>query len=269
MNVVADGLRRVGFEIRSYFRAPDQVFFTFLFPLVMFALFASIFDGQTVGTMPDGSEGPPMAQYYLTGMLAMAVLLSGTQSLAIDIAIEKHDGGLRRLGATPLHQASFFIGKFGSTLVTCLAQIVLLLAFARLAFGVELPADAEHWTTFAWLVLLGLACFAALGIALSAAPRSSRTASAVVIPVILIPQFVSGIFLPFAALPEWVQSVASVLPLTWFAQGVRSVFLPPELAAAEPAGEWRLGLVALVLAGWLVVGLVISRLTFRWTRGRA
>ena len=48
------------------------------------------------------------------------------------------------------------------------------------------------------------------------------------------------------------------------AQGLRSVFLPDVLAAAEPAGSWELGRVALVLALWCVVGLLLCVATFRW-----
>ena len=48
------------------------------------------------------------------------------------------------------------------------------------------------------------------------------------------------------------------------AQGLRSVFLHDQLAAQEPAGSWELGRVALVLAVWCVVGLLLCVRTFRW-----
>jgi ABC-2 type transport system permease protein len=48
------------------------------------------------------------------------------------------------------------------------------------------------------------------------------------------------------------------------AQGLRSVFLPDALAAQEPAGSWELGRVALVLAVWCVLGLLLCVATFRW-----
>ena len=46
--------------------------------------------------------------------------------------------------------------------------------------------------------------------------------------------------------------------------GMRSVFLPESFAAAEVAGSWELGKVALVLGAWCVGGLVLCLLTFRW-----
>ena len=265
MRIITDGLSRAWYELRAYFRAPDQVFFTFLFPLLMFALFAAIFSTQTITV---GDTSITMPQYFLAGMSAMAILLSGTQSLAIDIATEKFEGGLQRLGATPLHPVSFFLGKICMVVVTCCIQLVLLTALARLAFGIEFPETAGQWWTLAWLVPLGIACFSALGIALSALPRSARTASAVVIPTVLIPQFLSGVYLPFSSLPEWLQNVSAVLPLKWLAQGMRAVWLPDVLRIDEPGQAWNLGLVAIMLGAWFVAGVVVSLLTFRWTRGR-
>jgi len=67
-------------------------------------------------------------------------------------------------------------------------------------------------------------------------------------------------------LPDWLQNVASVFPLKWMAQGMRGVFLPDNFASQEQGGEWGLTGVAIVLVVWLVVGLIASRLTFRWIR---
>jgi len=207
-----------------------------------------------------------MAAYYLPGLVAAALLLSGVQNLASDVTREKYEGWLRRLGGTPFTPVAYFIGKAGLVVVTSLLQIALLLGVARFAFGVELPASAEAWGRFAWLFVLGIATMSLLGIALAAVPRSSRSAIAVVLPPVLILQFISGVYLQFTMLPEWLQNIASIFPLKWLAQGMRSVFLPEHFAAAEPSGGWDLGLVALNLGVWLVIGLVLSLLTFRWQR---
>ncbi|GAA1592385.1 ABC transporter permease [Leucobacter chromiireducens] len=265
--VLSDGVRAIGFELRGYFRVPDTVFFTFLFPIMLLGIFGAAFQSMgEVGQLPDGTGGVSMAAYYLPGLVAAGPLLAGVQNLAIDIARERSDGWLRRLGGTPLSPVSYFIGKIGVTLITSVLQLALLLAFAVMAFGVELPSEPEAWLRLTWLFLLGIATMTLLGVALSALPRSSRSASAVVIPVVLVLQFISGIYLQFTMLPEWLQHVASVFPLKWLAQGMRSVFLPDHLAAAELSGSWEIGTVALVLAGWLIAGLVVSLLTFRWQR---
>lgn len=260
------GLWRARFEILQYFRSGDTLFFTFLFPVFMLALFSTIFGGD--GNIA-GAEGLPTmsaAQLYLPGMLAAGLLLSGFQNLAVDIAMERSDGTLKRLGGTPLSPVSYFIGKISQVLATGALQAAILIGVAALVYDVPLPSTLEEWGTFAWVFLLGLIASALLGIAISALPRSGRSATAVVIPIALVLQFTSGVYLFFWLLPEWLQNVASAFPLVWMARGMRSVFLPDEYAVLEPGTEWNLGWVAIALAAWLVIGLIASRVTFRWIR---
>lgn len=259
--ILRAGMAAIGLELRAYFRTPDTVFFTFLFPVLILGIFGVAFE-----SMGEIAPGVTMAAYYLPGMVAAGLLLTGVQNLAVDIAREKSEGWLRRLGGTPISPVSYFIGKAGMILVTSLAQLALLLAFAAIVLGVELPSEPELWVRFAWLFLLGIATMTMLGIALSAVPRSSRSATAVVLPIVLLLQFISGVYLQFSMLPEWLQNIAAVFPLKWLAQGMRSVFLPESFATLEPSGAWDLGLVVLMLAVWLVAGLVLSLLTFKWQR---
>ncbi|GLK15822.1 ABC transporter permease [Herbiconiux flava] len=261
------GAARIGYETRVYFRAGDTVFFTFLFPVVLLGIFSVAFQGMgNVGTNPDGSGGISQASYYLPGMIAAGILLSGMQNLGVDIAMERGDGTLKRLAGTPLPVMSYFIGKMGQVLVTSAAQVIILMLLAKLAFGVELPSEPEKWLTFLWVYLLGIVTAAVLGIAISRLPRSGKSAAAVIIPPLLILQFISGVYLSFSLLPEWLQNVASVFPLKWIAQGMRAALLPESFASAEAGGTWDLAGVAIVLGIWLVVGLVVCRLTFRWIR---
>lgn len=261
--VLRNGAARAGYEIRHYFRQGDSLFFTFLFPLVMLLIFSVAFSQTTFGAP---GEEISAAAYYLPGMIAAGVLLSGLQNMSIDIAMEKGDGTLKRLGGTPLSPVSYFIGKLGQVLVTGILQSALLIVVAVLAFDVELPTEPEKWFTFAWVFLLGVTTCALLGIALSAIPRSGRSATAVVIPIVLILQFVSGVYIQFSSLPEWLQNTASVFPLKWLAQGMRAVFLPDAFEAVEVGETWDLAGIAIVCGIWLVVGLVLARVTFRWIR---
>jgi len=257
------GLSRIGYEVRTYFRQGDTVFFTFLFPVLMLAIFSTAFSETSFG--PPGSEISAGA-YYLPGLIAAGILLSGLQNLGVDIAMERSDGTLKRFGGTPLPVTSYFIGKLGQVFVTGLAQAALLLLVARLAFGVELPTEAGSWLTFTWVFVLGVSTSAVLGIAISSVPRSGKSATAVIIPVALVLQFISGVYLSFSMLPEWLQNVASAFPLKWMAQGMREVFLPSAFEVLEPGESWNLPGVAIVTALWLVVGLIVCRFTFRWIR---
>lgn len=259
------GLARTGYELRTFFRERDAVIFIFAYPVIMLAIFATVF-GQDDASIETANASIPFAQYFLPGMVATGVMLTSFQNLAISIAVERDEGGLKRLRATPLPATSYFLGKIGQVLVNCTLQVVILLAVAAFVFDVPMPDDAAHWATFAWVLLLGTATGAICGVAFSSLPRSGRSASAVVTPIVLVLQFISGVFFQFDQLPSWMQQVASVFPLKWMAQGMRSVFLPDEAAQLEVGGSWQHGAIAAVLLVWLVVGLVVGVRTFRWRR---
>jgi ABC-2 type transport system permease protein len=258
-NVASVGLSRARLEITSFFREKDALIWTLLYPIILLAIFGSVFNEEI-------APGVSFSQYFLAGMIATGLMLVSFQQLAISIAMERDDGTLKRLEGTPMPRASYFVGKVGMVLLTGTLQIALLLAVGAAFFDLELPSEAERWGTFAWVSVLGITAGTLLGIAYSSLPRSGKSAAAVVTPPLLILQFISGVFFVFTDLPTWMQNLASLFPLKWMAQGMRSVFLPEEFASAEAAGSWQLGLVALVLVAWTVGGLVLTLTTFRWRR---
>lgn len=264
-------LTRIGYEVVGYFRQADTVFFTFLFPVMLFVIFSTIFPGDI---SPQGILADPAASgvlisqptYYLPGLVAAGILVSGVQNLATDIAREKYNGMLKRLGGTPMSPVTYFVGKIGQAFVTACCQCALLLAVAHIGFGVPLPTGSARWFTFAWVFVLGFIGCALAGVAMSSIPRSGSSATAVVMPIVLILQFISGIYVPDFQLPESVQRVAALFPLAWLARGMRAVFLPDEFAVLERGGTWGMEQAAVALLAWLLVGFVVARLTFRWIR---
>jgi ABC-2 type transport system permease protein len=263
VNTLAIGWDRTVLELKMYFREKEAVFFSFAFPILMLAMFATIF-GDSFGN--EEQSGVNAARFFLPGMVAAGVLLTSFQSMALSVAVERDDGTLKRLRSTPMPPVAYFLGKIGLVASTSLAQFVLLITIARVGFGVQLPTSAGHWVTFAWVFLLGVASGTVLGIAYSSIASSSRSVGAVVIAPVLVLQFISGVYFAFTDLPEWLKQVASVFPLKWIAQGMRSVFFPDDWQGQEMAGVWEHGRTALVLAAWLVAGLLVCARTFRWTR---
>lgn len=256
-------LRRTWIELVAFLREREAVIFILAYPLIMMAIFATVFGQEDQG---NAAGSVPFTQYFLPGMVATGVMLTSFQNLAISITVERDDGTLKRLRATPMPATSYFLGKVGQVLIITTVQTAALLVLAATAFDVPMPTTASAWATFAWVFVLGTATGSVLGVAFSSVPRSGKSVTAVVTPIVLVLQFISGVFFAFFALPSWMQQVASVFPLKWLAQGMRSVFLPPEAAALEVGGSWQHGATAAVLGAWLVVGLVVGVRTFRWRR---
>jgi ABC-2 type transport system permease protein len=253
------GLRRGVLEIRQFTRQRESVVFTLLFPLILLAIFGSVFK-DTI------APGVTFSQYFVAGMVASGLVNSGFQQLAITIPMERDYGSLKRLRGTPMPIASYFIGKALLVFLSMILQVILLLAGGYFFFGLNMPTDISKWFTFTWLIILGTATSTVLGIAFSTVPKSGRGASAVVSPVVIVLQFFSGVFFIFTQLPSWMQQVAAIFPLKWLTQGMRSVFLPDSFAASEVAKSWETGRTFLILILWLVVGFFISLRTFKWSR---
>lgn len=258
-NTFSLGYGRGKLEIRQFLRQRESVVFTLLFPLMLMAIFGSVFK-DTI------APGVTFSQYFVAGMIASGMVNSGFQQLAIVIPMERDFGSLKRLRGTPMPIASYFIGKTILVFVSMIFQVALLLLGGVIFFGLNMPTDPQKWLTFTWLIMLGTASSTALGVAFSVVPKSGRGASAVVSPVVIILQFFSGVFFIFTQLPTWMQQFAAFFPLKWLCQGMRSVFLPDSFASQEVAHSWESGKTFLILTAWLIAGLVIATRTFKWSR---
>jgi len=253
------GVSRGFLELKQFFRQRESVVFTLLFPVLLLLIFGSVFKDEI-------APGVTFSQYFVAGMIASGLVNTGFQQLAITIPMERDDGTLKRLRGTPAPASSYFIGKIILVFVSMSIQVILLLIFGVLLYGITLPSDSAHWITFIWVMLLGLISSTLLGIAFSSVPKSGRGASAVVSPIVIILQFFSGVFFVFTQLPSWMQNFAAIFPLKWLTQGMRAVFLPDSFAAQEVAGSWELGKIALFLGMWSIAGFFLALKTFRWEK---
>lgn len=253
------GFQRGKLEIKQFIRQRESVVFTMLFPLILLAIFGSVFSNSI-------AKGVTFSQYFVAGMIASGMVNTGFQQLAIMIPVERDFGTLKRLRGTPMPASSYFIGKAILVTLSMLIQVFLLLAAGVLFFGVHLPTTGYKWLILFALLILGSATSTVLGIAFSSVPKSGRGASAVVSPVVIVLQFFSGVFFIFTDLPRWMQQVAAIFPLKWMTQGARSVFLPDSFAAREVAGNWETGRTFVIITAWLIVGSVWAIRTFKWER---
>jgi len=105
--------------------------------------------------------------------------------------------------------------------------------------------------------VLGALMFISLGYVVASFVPTEESAN-MVTSILQFPlMFLSGIFFPIAFMPQWLQPVAALLPLTYLGDALRQTMVGG--AAYAP-----LYVDVLVLAGWLVVSFLISARFFRW-----
>jgi len=255
------GWERGKLELREFFRTRESVVFTLTFPIILLLFFTQVVSYPING-------GLTFSQYFVPGVLAVGLFGASFQTLAIQISIEREKGILKRLEGTPMPPAAYFIGKIIMVFSVVLMETVILLGVSAAMGKVKLPTEPGKYLTWLWVTVLGVAAGSVLGMAFSSVARSGKAAPAVVTPVALVLQFISGVYFVFTSAPNWLQISASIFPLRWIAQGYRSVFLPDSFASQEAAGSWEHGRTALVLGVWAVLGLLVTIRTFRWRNGK-
>ena len=234
------------FEQRIFWRSREAAIFIFIFPLLLYALLGSVYG--------DKIDGIPAKDVLLAGLFGYAAANTAFAGLAIILVGRREMGVLKRLRATPLSPTTYLGAVLLSTLTTFALQSVALLALGGLAFGASMPAN---WLGFAGAVVLGVACFAGLGIGAASLIRSAEGVSAVVNVIVLPMAFLSGSFGPTRDFPAFLQAIADVLPLTYFLDIVNGVYLRGDSLFSDATA------LAVVIA-WGVGGALVALRRFGW-----
>ncbi len=237
---------QLGFEQRIFWRSREAAVFVFIFPLLLYALLGSVYG--------DEIDGVPAADVLLAGLFGYGAAATAFGGLAITIVIRREAGVLKRLRATPLPPRTYLAAVLLSTLVTFALQAVGLLVLGGVAFGASMPAN---WLGFAGAIVLGVACFASLGLGAASLIRSDEGVSAIVNVIVLPMAFLSGSFGPTDEFPEVLQAVAEVLPLTPFLEIANGVYLDGDSLFADPAA-------LAIVAAWGVAGMLVALRRFSW-----
>jgi ABC-2 type transport system permease protein len=232
---------------RLFWRSRELAFFTFMLPVILFFLL-----GSTYGD--DEIEGVQGADYLLAGMLGYGAVSTTFAGLAILLVVRREQGILKRLRATPLPASTYLAAVLTSIVLVFALETVLMIGIGRLAFDTALP---DRWFSLALALLLGSVAFAALAVGLSGLVRSAEGSSAVVNAIYLPLSFVSGAFFSPESFPDFLQALASLLPLTYFIELVRDVML-------HGAQIWDEPTAVAVVAAWGAVGLAAAVRFFRW-----
>jgi ABC-2 type transport system permease protein len=249
------GLARGGIELRQTLTNLADLW-TYLFPAAL--LVGTVFfmrDATVPGT--DLSLGART----LPSTLGMALAFAGLLTVATLLVTDREDGTLLRAKATPNGMAGYLVGKL--VLVGGMSAVSLALQIVPSLFVVDgLEVDPAGWLTLCWLVPLGFAATIPLGAVFGSLLDNSRNLGLLMLPLVGLIT-ISGIFYPITSMPGWLHGVAQVFPVYWLGLGMRSVFLPDELAAVELGGSWQHLATFGVLGCWALAGLLLAPVVLR------
>lgn len=239
---------QIRYEQLTFWRNPQSAFFTFVFPVVVIAIFGMMFGG---GATSSYFYGLSALQYYVSTIAAVSVLGSCYSQLAIVLATRRQNGILKRVRATPLPSWMYFLGLLAHCVVVSVVDVLLILGVGRL-YGVSFPGVSQ-WPAIVATLLLGAASFCALGVGVASLVRNAEAAPAVVQFVLFPLVFLSGTYLPIHS--AVLNGISGVLPVRPFNQALLGAF------AMHTGFAWK---SLAVLLAWGVVGAAVAVRRFRW-----
>lgn len=245
-------VHQVRLNQKSFWRNPESAFFNFAMPLGVLLIFGATSANDAV----PGRDDVDVLTLFVPGILAFAVVVVAYGNLAATVALQRADGVLKRIRATPLNPNVYLSGQILSVLATTLLISATTIATGAVAFG-ALPRPAAIPELLVVLVL-GIACFAALGVAISAAIPTADAAGAITNGTYLPLAMVSGMFSASLQLPGALDTIIGAFPLKALADGLRSAYDPA--AHGLPLGDTA------VLVIWTIVGIALARRFFRWSQ---
>jgi ABC-2 type transport system permease protein len=251
--------RQVRHANTSFWRTPIAAFFTLLFPLIFLLLIGALAGNAII----DPATGLRLAQFLTPSMAVFGTAMAAFSTLAISVAVDREAGVLKRLRGSPLPVGVYVLGRIGSAAYTALLSVVILVAVGVTVYGVDIV-----WSKAAAALLtlvVGIACLAALGLAVAALVNRSEAVGAVANGLLIPLAFISGVFATGAELPTWLDRIAGVFPLRHFVDALSETFNP-----FHAGGGFVWESLAVMLAWAVAAGLVAVRF-FRWepSHGRA
>jgi ABC-2 type transport system permease protein len=239
--------RQYRLERHMFWRNPSAAFFNFALPLLFLAAGGAILNGNQHDL-----------DLLVPAIAGMSVMSTTFTALAYNIVFLRERGVLKRIRGTPLPTISYFGGVAANAVTNTALQIAIITVSGRLFFGIGWPVD---WIELIVFVIVGVVCFAALGVAFAHAIPNFESTAAYVNAVFLPVVFVSFYVFDSTSAPAFVRHIAEGLPLKPLIDGLSGAMVTGDSLSSN------LSALA-VIALWGVFGVYFAVRGFSWEQSR-
>ncbi len=198
--------------------------------------------------------GSRYIDFLVPGMIGMNLMGGGMWGIGfvlVDMRVRKL---LKRFLATPMRRSDFLVSVMLVRLFFAVFDMLFLVVFAYLAFGVECRGSGLKLTL---VMAIGGVSFAGIGLLVACRAQTIEMISGLM-NLIMMPMWIaSGVFFSSERFPEAMQPIIQALPLTCLVNALRGVMLDGDSLQAL----WR---PLAILLAWGSVSFTIALRAFRW-----
>ncbi len=192
--------------------------------------------------------------FLLPGLLAFTLMQLSIAGSGFNIVEFRRKGILKRLFVTPIKPRDFITSIVLARMTIVLIQLTVFIAFAVLVLDVSIVGN---FASFYFIAMLGTFIFLCLGFCVGSIAKTQQAVMAVG-NIVIFPQiFLSGVFYPIESMPELIQPIARLLPLSFVSTAMREI-------ANNGASLLAIMPSLIGIAAWFIIGFILATRLFVW-----
>jgi len=192
--------------------------------------------------------------FLLPGLMAFTLMQLSIAGSGFNIVEFRRKGILKRLFVTPIKPHDFITAIVLARMAIILIQLTVLILFAVTILDVRIVGN---FASFYLMIILGTFIFLCLGFCLGSIAKTQQAVMAVGNLVIFPQIFLSGVFYPIESMPELIQPIANLLPLSFVSTAMREI-------ANNGASLLEITPTLIGIAAWFVIAFVLATRLFFW-----
>ncbi|MEM2105815.1 MAG: ABC transporter permease [Candidatus Bathyarchaeia archaeon] len=193
--------------------------------------------------------------YMSVGMISFIVLFT-TMFSGMSIVWDRRLGFLNKVLSTPVSRAAIIFSKVLNASLRAMFQATIILVLAVI-FGLQVSSTFTPLNILLLYAAIFLLCLGLSSVFLALALRSTKweTQMAIVNLINLPLMFASNTFFPISQMPDWIQAIARVNPISYLTDAIRQLTVY-ELNATSLMFDFAfLGIFAIVFS---IIGILLS-----------
>jgi ABC-2 type transport system permease protein len=202
----------IRFSLLMYARSRQSMFFSFVFPVLFLVVVWFLLGDQS------SRAGKDQVEYLLPGIISTCILFSAINSTVGSIVKYRANGTFRKLSTTPLSSYELNASRVISGMVVVLLSSAVSLLVTWLEFGVSPDINALSIL----MVITGSVTFVGLGMIMAYLIEDTDMVNTITYVVILPLIVLSGSLFPVQRLPQLLQFLSALSPLTYLNDGLRA-----------------------------------------------
>jgi ABC-2 type transport system permease protein len=247
-------------------RNPSVTFTSLVQPIIFFVLMAEVLGAVVGGALTEALGGNVHYVTYLTPAIMIQSALAAAAVSGIGLVDDMETGMFDKTLISPTGRGAMFVGKILSEVIRITVQTVVILALGFGFLWVKTGGSVGSYIQTGLLGAVGVVVvtiiFSGIFMAYSnivALVTRDREATIMIANLLTFPLlFVSSAFVPLEVLPNWIQTLAVVNPITYGVDAIRALMLGKDVLSVFDitafGGVWNTLVPAVaVLVGFLLI----------------